>query len=272
MFIPILTAFLVVVAVGLVASILLSLVSRYFGVEKDHREAELRAILPGVNCGACGFKGCDDYAKALANGTAKPNLCTPGAAAVAEELAQYLGVEPEVPKDVVAFVHCNGNCEVAKLDYQYDGIHSCSAANAMYGGQFLCKFGCLGFGDCANACPNDAICIDDGIAHVDTSRCLGCGICAAACPKKIITMVPQEARTVVMCRNHDKGADARKACANACIGCHKCEKNCPVGAIKVQNNLAIIDYEICTYCGKCAEVCPTHCIKEVYFPDLGEKA
>lgn len=270
MFIPILTAFLVVVAVGLLAAILLSLVFRYFGVEKDQREADLRAMLPGVNCGACGYKGCDDYAKALADGSAKPNLCVPGAATVAEELADYLGVVPEVPKDVVAFVHCNGNCEVAKTDFIYDGIVSCAAATALFGGQYVCKYGCLGFGDCAKACPNDAICIEDGIAHVDTSRCLGCRICTAACPKGIISMVPQETRTVVMCASHDKGAEARKACANACIACRKCEKTCEAGAIKVKDNLAVIDYEICTFCGKCAEVCPTHCIKDVYFPDLGE--
>ena len=266
----ILIAFIVVVAIGLIASILLSLVSHYFGIEKDKRVSEIREMLPGVNCGACGFKGCDDYAKALAEGKAKPNLCIPGAKALAEELGAYLGVKVEPPKDVVAFVHCNGHCDAAKKEFKYDGISTCKAANAMYGGRFICKDGCLGYGDCAKACPNDAICVDDGIAHVDTSRCLGCTLCTTVCPKSIISMVPQETRTVVMCHNHDKGADARKACDNACIGCRKCEKNCPVEAIKVKNNCAEIDYSICTFCGKCAEVCPTHCIKNVYFPDLGE--
>ncbi len=266
----ILLAFLVVTATGLLFAILLSLVSHFFGVKKDEKEAELRALLPGVNCGACGYKGCDDYAKALAEGKAAPNLCIPGAKGVADELAAALGVEAAPVKDVVAFVHCNGNCEAAKPDYTYDGIVSCAAANALYGGQYVCKFGCLGFGDCAKACPNDAICIDDGIAHIDTSRCLGCGICKNACPKNIISMVPQEARTVVMCQNHDKGAEARKACDNACIGCKKCEKSCPSGAITVVNNCAIINYDKCTHCGNCAKVCPTGCIHEVYFPDLGE--
>lgn len=266
----ILIAFIVVVAVGLIAAILLSLVSRYFGIEKDKRASELRAMLPGVNCGACGYKGCDDYAAALAAGKASPSLCVPGAKDTAEELASYLGVKPEPPKDVVAFVHCNGHCDAAKSDFVYEGILSCKAANALYGGSFVCKFGCLGLGDCAKACPNEAICIDDGIAHIDTSRCLGCTLCTTVCPKHIISMVPQETRTVVMCQSHDKGADARRACDNACIACRKCEKNCPVGAIKVENNCAVIDYTVCTFCGKCAEVCPTHCIKNVFFPDLGE--
>ena len=267
----ILIAFIVVVAVGLLASILLSLVSRYFGIEKDARVAEIRAMLPGVNCGACGYKGCDDYAAAVAKGEAAPNLCIPGAKDVAAELASYLGVKVEPPKDVVAFVHCNGHCDAAKKEYHYDGIVSCAAANALYGGQFICKYGCIGFGDCAKACPNDAICIEDGIAHVDTSRCLGCTLCTTVCPKHIISMVPQETRTVVMCSSHDKGADARKACTNACIGCRKCEKNCPASAITVRDNCAVIDYSLCTFCGKCAEVCPTSCIKNVYFPDLGEE-
>lgn len=264
------TAFIVVTAVGLLAAILLSLVSKFFGIEKDEKVASLRACLPGVNCGACGYKGCDDYAVALAEGKAAPNLCVPGAKDVAEELAGILGVKAEAPKDVVAFVHCNGHCDAVKVDFIYDGVQTCNAANAVYGGASSCKFGCLGFGDCAKACPNEAICIDDGIAHVDTSLCIGCGMCKAACPKAIISMVPQEARTVVMCSSRDKGADARKACQNACIACRKCEKSCPVGAIKVTDNCAVIDYSICTFCGQCAEVCPTHCIKNVYFPDLGE--
>ncbi len=268
--VDILIAFLVVSAVALIAGILLALISHFFGVEEDQTVKAVRALLPGINCGACGYKGCDDYAAALAEGKAKPNLCVPGAEGVASELGALLGVEVEAPKDVVAFVHCNGNCEATSKKNTYEGISTCRAASMLYGGPEACSYGCLGLGDCAAACPADAICMKDGIAHVDTSRCLGCGLCESICPKKVISMVPQETRTVVMCNNKDKGADARKACSNACIACKKCEKACPEQAIVVKDNLAQIDYTKCTGCGLCVEGCPTGCLKQVFFPDLGE--
>ena len=268
--IDILTAFAVVVAIGLLMGVLLALVSRFFGVEESQKLKEIRACLPGVNCGACGYKGCDDYAAALAEGAAKANLCVPGAEDTANTLGAVLGIEIEAPKDVVAFVHCNGNCEATSKKAEYDGISTCRAASMLYGGPDACRFGCLGFGDCAAACPANAICVKDGIAHVDTSKCLGCGLCSSICPKHIISMVPQETMAVVMCSNQDKGADARKACKNACIGCKKCEKTCENGAISVKNNLAVMDYEKCTHCGACAKACPTGCLTEVYFPDLNE--
>lgn len=267
----ILIAFLVVAAIGLLAGLLIAVMSRFFGVEEDQRVKAVRACLPGVNCGACGYKGCDDYAVAVAEGTAKPNLCVPGAESTAEELGALLGIEVEPPKDVVAFVHCNGNCEATSTKTDYVGVTSCKAAAMLYGGPESCQYGCMGLGDCAAACPANAICMKDGIAHVDTSRCLGCGLCESICPKKVISMVPQETAVVVMCNSKDKGADARKACKNACIGCMKCAKTCPQEAITVTNNLAKIDYTKCTRCGACAASCPTGCLKQVFFPDLSEE-
>ena len=169
---------------------------------------------------------------------------------------------------MVAFVHCNGNCDATSKKVKYEGVATCQAAAMIYGGPDACRYGCMGFGDCAAACPANAICVRDGIAHVDSSRCLGCGLCVTVCPKSIISLVPQETNTVVMCSSHDKGADARKACKNACIGCKKCERNCPHDAIVVKDNLAVIDYEKCTRCRKCIEGCPTECIKAVFLPDL----
>jgi len=266
--IDVLIAFSVVASVGLILGVLLALISKFFGVAEDERVKEIRACLPGINCGACGYKGCDDYAAALAESRARPDLCVPGAEDTANALSDLLGVEVATPKDEIAFVHCNGNCEATSKRARYDGVSSCKAASMLYGGPDACSYGCLGFGDCAGACPVHAICMKDGIAHVDSSVCLGCGLCVDTCPKKIITLKPQEAKTVVMCNNKDKGADARKACKNACIACKKCEKTCPEGAITVIDNLARIDYEKCTGCGKCAEVCPTGCIHNVFFPDL----
>lgn len=264
----ILSAFLFMLAIALIAGILLLVFSYLFATKKNPLEASVRECLPGINCGACGYKGCDDYAAALAEGGVKPNLCVPGAQKVSDEISAILGLEKVQVEDVVAFVSCNGHREATSPMADYDGVQSCRAASMLYGGPNSCRYGCLGFGDCAMVCPSNAICIADGIARVDTSRCLGCGLCAQTCPKQIISMLPQDAKTVVMCSNKQSGALARKACKNACIGCRKCEKSCPNGAIAVKDNLAVIDYNKCTYCGICVNECPTGCLKKVFLPDI----
>ncbi len=256
----IIIAFAVVTAVGLIAGVALALISKFFGVEEDSRVKEIRECLPGVNCGACGYKGCDDYAAALAAGEARPDLCVPGAKDTADALGALLGIEIEAPRDVVAFVHCNGHCDATGKNAEYEGVSSCAAAAKLYGGPDACRFGCMGFGDCASSCPANAICIDDGIAHVNVNLCIGCGLCTETCPKHIITLVPRDVGTVVMCNSKDKGAEARKACTNACIACKKCEKTCPEGAVSVKDDLAVIDYDKCTGCGACVKACPTGCI------------
>ena len=188
----------VVLGIALVAGVLLLVFSHLFAVAENPQKKAIRECLPGINCGACGYKGCDDYADALTQGGVKPNLCVPGAQSVADRIGGILGVEAEPFKDVVAFVACNGHCEATFRTAEYDGIPTCRAASMVYGGANACRFGCLGFGDCAAACPSDAICMTDGIARVDTSRCLGCGLCAQTCPKRIITMVAQETKTDFM--------------------------------------------------------------------------
>ena len=266
--INILIALAVVSFIAIIAGILLALLSHLLHIEDDKTVKAVRETLPGINCGACGFRGCDEYAAALVEGKAKPNLCVPGAEAATEEIGRILNITIEPPKDVVAFVHCNGNCYATTKKAEYIGVKTCRAAAEVFGGPDACRFGCIGFGDCAMACPSNAICTKDGIAHVDTSKCLGCGLCQTICPKKIISMVPQETAAVIMCNNMEKGADARKNCKNACIGCKKCEKGCPHNAITVTNNLAKIDYDKCTGCGVCMNGCPTGCLKKVFFPDL----
>ncbi len=261
----ILVALAVVGAVALVLGILLAVMSYFFGIEEDDRVRLIRECLPGINCGACGYKGCDDYASALAAGEAAPNLCVPGASSVTEEIGEILGIKVEAPKGLVAFVHCNGVLEATGKKACYEGIVSCSAESLVYGGPNECRFGCLGCGDCASACPAGAICVNDVIAHIDTTRCLGCGLCMSLCPKKMITMIPQNAAVVVMCNSKESGAAARKACKNACIACKKCQKACPHGAMNIIRDIAVIDYEKCTGCGACADVCPTGCLKKVSF-------
>ena len=251
MLINVLIALAVVVAIGLFFGILLALFLHLFGVDEDEKTKQIRDALPGVNCGSCGFKGCNDYAEALAKGTAAPNLCTPGADVVAKKLGEILGVEVEKTSALVAFVHCNGTCDAAVEKAVVEGIVSCKAKAMTYGGQKLCNYGCLGCGDCAKVCTSNAIAVIDGVARVDEGLCAGCGLCAKECPKKIISLIPKESAVAVYCGSKDKGADSRKACKNACIGCKKCEKVCPEQAIEVVNNCAVIDYEKCTGCGLC---------------------
>lgn len=268
----ILIALIIMLSIALVAGILLSLFSKLFFVEENPIKKEIRECLPGINCGACGYKGCDDYAAALCDGGVSPSLCIPGAQDVANKVAEIIGVKAEPFKDIVAFVACNGRGDATFKKAEYEGVKTCHAANMVYGGSGACSFGCLGFGDCAAACPSDAICVIDGVARVNTALCVGCGLCTRICPKNIIYMVAQNTNTVVMCSNKQKGAEARKACKNACIACKKCEKACPYGAITVKDNLATIDYSLCTGCGICVKECPTGCLKTVFFPNLPKGA
>ena len=261
MIIDILIGFGCVTAVGLVAAILLALASHFLFVPENETVKKVRECLPGVNCGACGYTGCDEYAKAVAEQGAKTNLCVPGADAVSEDISKIMGVAFEDVVEMAAFVRCNGNVNDTLEPNIYQGIPTCKAASMLYGGPNACKYSCLGCGDCAAICPVNAICVDDGVARVNRKICIGCGLCVETCPKGIIELAPQIAKVAVMCSSHDKGAVARKKCKNACIRCKKCELNCPHDAIKVVDNLATIDYSKCTGCGKCAEVCPTKCIK-----------
>lgn len=251
----------VVAGIGAVCAIILVLASKFFSVPEDEKFKNIRECLPGANCGACGYAGCDGYAGALASEEgAKTNLCTPGGDAVSRRISELLGVQFEDVVEQVAVIHCYGDCEHTSAKTDYDGIRTCKAAKLMYGGNGRCVFGCIGFGDCAAACPQDAICIENGIAHVDTRKCIGCGLCTKACPKGLIELMDDVDRVLVTCNNTQKGAIAKSNCSNACIGCKKCEKVCEHDAIKVVDNLARIDYEKCVNCGACAEQCPVGCI------------
>ena len=257
---------LILLGIAVICAVLLTVASVFFGVKEDETAIAIRECLPGANCGACGYNGCDAYAKALAENKADAtNLCVPGGDKVSREISAILGVEALDVEEMVAYVACNGTCGVSEQRYEYQGPRSCIAANLHYSGSKLCKDACLGYGDCAAACPKDAIYIEDGVAHVDSSECIGCGICVRTCPNAIIKLIPEVAKVTVNCSNHDKGALTRKYCANGCIGCMKCEKACPSGAIKVQNNVATIDYSLCTSCKECVKVCPVKCIHEGCF-------
>lgn len=255
----ILYAILIITAVGFVFGIILSVASVIMHVPVDEKVSEIRACLPGANCGACGYSGCDGYAEAIASGEAEPYKCTPGGTTTSKALSDLLGVEIKT-EQFVAVVGCNHGNEKANRDYLYEGRQSCSSAKLLYGGQLQCKYGCLGFGDCANVCNYEAIKVVDGVAKVDRDKCVGCAKCAKICPSSVISLIPYDTKVTVNCHNLEKGAISRKKCAASCIGCMKCTKVCETGAISVENFLAHIDTAKCSNCGKCAEVCPQKCI------------
>ncbi len=260
----IVSAVTVLGCVSAVCALLLIIASKYMAVPVDENFPKIRACLPGANCGACGYAGCDGYATALASGEeTKTNKCIPGADAAAAAIAAVLGVEAEDVIEQVAVVHCLGTCEVTKNKADYEGIQSCAAAKLAFGGPGSCVYGCFGLGDCLNVCPNGAVSIRDGVSHIDVRKCVGCGMCVKTCPQGIITLMADVERVVVTCSNKEKGAQTRKECTHGCIGCRKCERVCSSGAIKVVDNLAVIDYDKCPECedfGICARECTTGCI------------
>jgi len=265
----IISALWVLAVVGAICAVLLILASKYMKVPVDEKFPKIRECLPGANCGACGYAGCDGYANALAAGDeTKINKCIPGADGVAQQLSEILGLEFEDVVEMVAFSGCRGTCDNTKKKANYEGIESCKAAKLIYGGPGDCIYGCLGLGDCAKVCPNEAITIVNGIAMVNSALCTGCGLCARTCPNHVIYLIPDVVKVAVTCRNEEKGAATRKRCSHGCIGCHKCEKECPVQAVKIVNNLAVIDYDVCTGCGHCAEICTTGCILPADFTGI----
>ena len=253
----ILIAALVVGGTGLFIGVFLGAAGKKFAVEVDEREEAILGVLPGNNCGGCGYAGCSGLAAAIVKGEAEIGGCPVGGTPVAEKIGAIMGVEAGAAERQVAFVKCAGTCGKAGQDYEYHGLGDCVMVNMMQnGGPKSCNYGCLGEGTCVKACPFDAIHIVDGAAVVDKEELKACGKCIAACPKKLIELVPYSQKHLVQCSSKDKGKDVMKACSVGCIGCKMCEKVCEFDAVKVLDNIAHIDPAKCTHCGKCAEKCP----------------
>jgi RnfABCDGE-type electron transport complex B subunit len=256
----ILTPVLIVAGIGLLSGLILAVASIVMAVPKDEKAEAIREMLPGANCGACGFSGCDGYAKAMSSGEAKPGLCTVGGEAVAKTISEYIGCDTGEVAKKVALVHCLGSYDNTSDKVEYQGIETCAGAAIVAGGIASCQYGCMGIGDCMRACQYDAISICNGVARIDPSRCKGCSMCVKACPKHLISFVTANQQAVVRCSNCDKGALTNKVCKIGCIGCMKCEKTCQYDAVHVVNFLAVVDPSKCVGCGECVDICPRHCI------------
>jgi electron transport complex protein RnfB len=255
-----------VVALGAIAilmGVFLAYAAKKFEVKKDPKINEILDILPGVNCGACGYPGCSGYAEAVALQGVDINLCAPGGAEVVEKISAITGQAAEDKEKMVARVMCQGDNTKVTKRYEFDAdIKTCANALLYYGGDKSCMYGCLGYGDCEKVCPTNAIKVNEkGIAVVDEELCISCEKCVIECPKNIIKMVREKSRVSVLCSSHEKGAASRKVCSISCIACGICAKNCPVDAIEVKGNLAVIDDSKCINCGICEVKCPTNAIK-----------
>lgn len=253
---------LALLGLAAVFGVLLAVLGKKFAVNCDEKEEEIRKHLSGANCGACGYAGCDAFAKALAEGKADINACSATAASEKAIIGEIMGVEinAEATKIVVA---CNGG-NAANDKYDYMGYGNCRSMELLGGGRKVCPWGCLGMGSCTDACPEHAIDVrDDGYAVVDRAKCIVCGKCITACPKKLIKRIPADAKVYIACSNCLRGGKEVKAmCTAGCLGCGLCSKVCPEGAITLTDNLPAIDYAKCTGCGTCVAKCPAKCIKQ----------
>jgi len=246
---------------GVAFALLLVYGSKKFHVEEDPLVEALNAVLPGTNCGACGYAGCAALAELLAKGDAPINACPAGGQEVADLIAKALGKESLKAKRILAVVLCRGGNAEAVKNAVYRGDMSCSAAN-ITGGEKLCSYSCLGYADCVRACAYDAIDMSsNGLPVVFYDKCIGCGACAKACPRNIIEMHDELHKLFVYCKNKDKGPQAKKACKVSCIACTLCVKDAGAeGAIAMKDNLAVINYDSCPQNDASTKRCPTKCI------------
>ena len=252
----ILTAVGVLGGLGILFGAILGIASLLFYVKEDPRVAQITELLPGANCGGCGFAGCANLAAAIAKGEAPITACPGCSAENTAKIAEIMGSGAVEKKRMVAFVKCSGAKDTVAEKYIYSGVEDCLVAARLGGGMKVCSAACLGLGSCVKACPFDAIHIQNGVAVVDENKCTACGKCVQTCPKGVIEIVAADTPVKVACNNNEKGVMVNKFCSAGCIRCKLCEKACPVQAIRVDAASAVIDYNKCIGCGACKEKCP----------------
>jgi len=236
---------------------------QFFAVQEDPLTGQIRDCLPGANCGACGYPGCDGYAAAVAAGNAGVGSCSVGGKDVADALSALMGVSANVISTITVLA-CQGSTLHAVKKGAYTGLQTCRGAKLSVGGTKLCAWGCLGFGDCVKKCKFGALSLgDNGLPKVDYAKCTGCRLCIAECPQQLLKGIPRDLKgAMVLCSNRNPiRPQVIKSCKIACIKCGLCVKNCPQACIDLSSNIPVVDYTKCTSCGTCAEKCPTKVFK-----------
>lgn len=259
----IIIAVLTVTGSGLFFGIGLALAAKKFCVTGDPRIEEIFSKLPGANCGACGMPGCMGFAEALIQGKCKVEQCPVSKLQAKKEIAKILGISLGQEIKKTAVLHCHGGNKRVKDRFVYSGIRDCVKANLVMGGPKACIYGCIGFASCVKACPFGAITMnEEDLPVVDESKCTACGNCVFVCPKNLFSLVDFQKKYAVRCKSLDLGKKVLDVCSVGCIACRKCEKACPVSAIKIIDNLSVIDYNICDNRGECFKVCPTKAVAQ----------
>jgi Na+-translocating ferredoxin:NAD+ oxidoreductase RNF subunit RnfB len=231
---------------GLILSIGLTIADKRLKIEEDPRIKEIASVLPGLNCGACGFPNCHAYAELVVQGGAGVDSCFIGGREAQLEIAEIMKVQLEEKEKKAVAVCCRGGRRESKKRFRYRGILTCQAANLVNGGDKACVYGCLGFGDCVRACPFSALELNDnGLPVVREENCRGCGLCVKACPRKIISLISQSQMIYLGCISQDKAKAVKEVCTVGCFGCTLCAnpKVTPEGLIVMENNLPVIKIE-----------------------------
>lgn len=256
---------IVMTGLGLFFAFVLAVAHTRFRIDENPKISLLESELPGVNCGACGYTSCHLYAEALCEKGVMPDLCKVGGREVAVKLSEILGIEPRKYTRFIAVVHCGADNSVRKKKAEYIGIKSCRAASMVFGGEVLCRYGCMGYGDCKRACPFGAISMKNGLPEVDKDKCTGCGKCQEACPRKIITIeeMKKDNMLYIACSSRDNARDTRGVCKVGCIACGICQKLTD-GIFHVEDNISIIDYaRIEEVKDEVVDKCPVKCIRTI---------
>jgi len=258
---------LTMLGLGVGFALLLSLAYKYFKVKEDPNVEKINQLLPGLNCGTCGFTSCNAYAEHVVKDKTLSPICLVGGKEVSDEIAKLIGVDLKNILPVKAIVHCGGTKDNVKTLAEYKGVDSCQAAQLVKEGFLACTYGCLGLEDCVRACPINAIKIINGLAQINIDKCIGCGKCIKTCPRDIISLeeLNKDRLIKISCNSNDPTKTVREACKVGCIACKICETKGPEGVFKVEDNLSKIDYKKVNEFSDfktIIQICPTKCIKE----------